>query len=218
MSRKLLLVEGRDDGAVAIALWNARGFPRSFEVEVEDEIEGIGGEIAGKDAVLKSLSVYFKNRQVYPVVGVLLDADESLSATWDAVAGRLQGAGYLIPSDLPTAGLVLDHPSGDGPRIGVWLMPDNSLPGMLEDFMRALIPGDDTLAPEVERALQAIEDKRLQRYASRHRPKAFIHTWLAWQKKPGKPMGLSITRGDLDPTAPQADAFVNWLYRLFLEG
>jgi len=150
MSRKLLLVEGRDDGAVAIALWNARGFPRSFEVEVEDEIEGIGGEIAGKDAVLKSLSVYFKNRQVYPVVGVLLDADESLSATWDAVAGRLQGAGYLIPSDLPTAGLVLDHPSGDGPRIGVWLMPDNSLPGMLEDFMRALIPGDDTLAPEVE--------------------------------------------------------------------
>lgn len=217
MSQKLLLVEGRDDGAVTIALWNAKKLPRSFEVKVEDEVEGVEDEITGKDAILKSLPVYLKNQQAYPVVGVLLDADESLSATWDAVAGRLRDAGYSIPSHLPIDGLVLDHPSSDGLRVGIWLMPDNCLPGMLEDFVRLLIPYGDELDPETERALQVIEDKGLQRYTFQHHSKAFIHTWLAWQKKPGRPMGQAITRRYLDPTSPHTDAFLNWLRRLFLE-
>ena len=208
MSEKILLVESRDDEGVAIALWNARGLPESFAVKPE----------WGKDAVLKVLPVYLRDPPSYPVVGVLLDADESLSATWDAVAGRLRNTGYQIPSHLPTGGLVLDHPSDDGPRVGVWVMPDNRLPGMLEDFVRLLIPDGDALAPEAERALQVIEGQGLQRYASQHRPKAFVHTWLAWQEEPGKPMGLAITRRYLDPTSPQADIFVAWLCRLFLEG
>ncbi len=45
--------------------------------------------------------------------------------------------------------------------------------------------------------------------------KALIHTWLAWQRKPGRPMGIAITARYLDPTAPHAQQLINWLRRLF---
>lgn len=45
--------------------------------------------------------------------------------------------------------------------------------------------------------------------------KAMIHTWLAWQREPGRPMGLAITKRFLDPEAPSAMEFVAWVRRLF---
>src|SRR5436190_24268592 len=34
--------------------------------------------------------------------------------------------------------------------------------------------------------------------------KALIHTWLAWQEKPGRPLGLAITARYFDATASYA--------------
>ena len=213
-SPNLLLVEVKDDLHVIQNLWLARrGAAGLFDVEWP---RGIDPGSGGKETLLASLP-WQLNREKLERLGIVLDADESLKSTWDAVAGRLRGAGYSLPSFPHTEGMVLDHPSGDGPRVGVWVMPDNRLPGMLEDFVRLLIPDGDALAPEAERALQVIEGQGLQRYASQHRPKAFVHTWLAWQEEPGKPMGLAIAKRYLDPASPQADVFVAWLCRLFLE-
>ncbi|MGO8750061.1 MAG: DUF3226 domain-containing protein [Thermoguttaceae bacterium] len=44
-----------------------------------------------------------------------------------------------------------------------------------------------------------------------------IHTWLAWQKKPGKPLGIAIRERFLDPNVPQVDVLVSWLKRLFFQ-
>jgi len=46
--------------------------------------------------------------------------------------------------------------------------------------------------------------------------KAVIHTWLAWQEKPGRPLGTAITARYLDPNVPQVDVLVSWLKKLFL--
>ncbi|MGH9822270.1 MAG: DUF3226 domain-containing protein [Blastocatellia bacterium] len=46
--------------------------------------------------------------------------------------------------------------------------------------------------------------------------KAHIHTWLAWQEKPGLPLGLAITFRYLNPDAPSAQQLVAWVRRLFL--
>ena len=207
MSQKVLLVEGVNDQHVVWALCEAHKLPECFAVE----------EKGGKESLLESLYGYFQDPLAYPTVGILLDADERIESTWDAVTGRLQSAGYSVPSHLDAGGLVLDHPTGDGPRIGVWLMPDNSLTGKLEDFVRMLIPAGDELAAEADSALKVIEDKDVQRYADKDRPKAFIHTWLAWQDEPGRPMGAAITRRYLAPTSTQAERFVTWLRQLFLE-
>ena len=206
MSQKILLVEGKDDQNVVWAFCNAYELPQDFKVR----------ENGGKGVLLQSLQRYLLDPLAYPVLGILVDADDSLKSTWEAIATRLQDAGYSVPLHPGAEGTILEHPN-DGPRLGIWLMPDNHLAGKLEDFVRLLIPKGDGLTPEAESALRAIEGKGVQRYAAKDRPKAFIHTWLAWQKDPGAPMGLAITKRYLDPNSPQADSFVAWLCRLFLE-
>lgn len=94
-------------------------------------------------------------------------------------------------------------------------MPDNLLPGMLEDFVRFLVPDGDVLLSKAESVLAEIEQSQIHRYSLVHHPKALIHTWLAWQKIPGRPMGQSITARVLLHDTPVALSFVRWLQRLF---
>lgn len=149
-------------------------------------------------------------------VGIVLDADTSLASRWEAVRHRLLTAGYgHTPAQPDAQGLVL-HPPPDTilPRVGVWLMPNNRLPGILEDFLRYLVPPGNALFGYAEQSVNGIsEDLRMFRPVDT--PKALIHTWLAWQKEPGKPLGISITAGFLEHTAAEAEAVVNWMQRLF---
>ncbi|MEQ9549677.1 MAG: DUF3226 domain-containing protein [Coleofasciculus sp. G3-WIS-01] len=123
------------------------------------------------------------------------------------------GGYQAIPTVPPPDGWVYTQP--DKPKIGIWLMPDNQLPGMLEDFVAHLIPTDDSLRPKAEAILQEIEQLKLNRYTPIHHPKALIHTWLAWQETPGMPMGQAITAQVLSYNAEIANKFVEWLKRLF---
>ncbi len=70
----------------------------------------------------------------------------------------------------------------------------------------------DSLIIQNYRNLVGIESLHLQRY--KHRPKAFVHTWLAWQEDSGMPMGRSISDYNLVDTKTAAP-FANWLQRLF---
>lgn len=99
-------------------------------------------------------------------------------------------------------------------RLGIWLMPDNRLSGMLEDFMATLVRPDDALLAPARNAVDAIPaDHRLFKPA--FRAKAELHTWLAWQEEPGRPLGQAITKRYLDFANPGAEAFVAWVRRLF---
>jgi hypothetical protein len=96
--------------------------------------------------------------------------------------------------------------------IGIWLMPDNKLPGILEDFISFLVPDDDTLWKRAKKCLEHISpDER--RFSSES--KALVHTWLAWQEEPGTPLGQAIRARYLDAKAPYAKKLVDWLNRLF---
>lgn len=94
-------------------------------------------------------------------------------------------------------------------------MPNNQVSGMLEDFVACLIPTEDDLLPKAQSVLQEIEQISINRYTLTHRPKALIHTWLAWQEKPGMPMGQAITAKVLNSNAQLAIAFIEWLKLLF---
>lgn len=79
---------------------------------------------------------------------------------------------------------------------------------MLEDFIKFLIPDKDSLLPIAESTIKSLEEGGLQRFNTTHQSKALMHTWLAWQKDPGTPMGLSITKKYLDPTVNEVSIFV----------
>jgi hypothetical protein len=218
---RTLLVEGKDDFNVIRNLWVAQ-YPsdRSGPIVLcpqtgsEFYIEAVGEEAGGVGEVLKDMTAYLLQRPpAVERVGIVVDADEDFGSRWDEVRHRLRQAGYKPPDALPAEGLVLAHPAGSRPRVGVWLMPNNQSPGILEDFVRLLIPGENRLALKADNTLTAIEDEGLRLYKSR--PKALIHTWLAWQEEPGRPMGQAITRKVLQPGSVVADSFVAWLERLF---
>jgi hypothetical protein len=49
------------------------------------------------------------------------------------------------------------------------------------------------------------EERRFTQLARPKAPKAAIHTWLAWQEKPGKLLGTAITAKFLDSRVAQVD-------------
>jgi hypothetical protein len=83
------------------------------------------------------------------VLGVILDSDPDGVRPDQAVQSRLQqiatraGAFSPLPTVFPERGLIVDpHPNRPDanrlPRLGIWLMPNNRVLGMLEDLLMAL--------------------------------------------------------------------------------
>ena len=203
-SKAELLVEGKNDKHVVWSLCEQHQVPQTFDVK----------DVGDDAKVLESIPVRLKAARLR-ALGIVLDADQSVARRWQAVCGRLQQAGYLHLPVAPSPQGSIIQMEGK-PRIGVWLMPDNQTPGMLEHFVSYLIPKGDDLAPWAKGVLEAIEKEGLNRYSlpSRHQ-KAFIHTWLAWQETPGQPMGQAITAQVLNSHNDIVQSFVNWLNLLF---
>jgi hypothetical protein len=94
-------------------------------------------------------------------------------------------------------------------------MPNNQLPGMLEDFVSFLVPVGDPLWPDAVTYVDLVRSKGA-RFVEQHRSKARIHAWLAVQQEPGKPMGQAITARYLNASAESVEPLLAWLERLFL--
>jgi hypothetical protein len=54
------------------------------------------------------------------------------------------------------------------------------------------------------------------RFKEVHESKARIHTWLAWQEEPGKPVGQAITARYLDANMPHVRQLLDWIRELFI--
>jgi len=204
--KKILLVEGVDDAHVLKHLCGNRGGPRL------DEVRSHGGVAE----LLESLPVQLKASGDEAIVGVVIDADTNVAARWQSLRDRLAGLGYVsVPGNPAPDGTIIDPPDGELlPRVGVWIMPDNQTQGILEDFLRFLVPAGTRLLDHVESSVAAIPEAE-RRFSQLAEPKAVIHTWLAWQEEPGKPLGTAITARYLDPNAAMVDVLLSWLHRLF---
>lgn len=201
---RVLLVEGKDDSAVVQSLCEQQKVPEVFVVVPKGNDEKL----------LEGLPLELR-RPGLDRLGVILDADRDASARWGAVRRILQQEGFgHVPDGLDADGTVVTEP--DRLRFGAWIMPDNRAPGMLEHFAASLVPAGDFLWTHADAVLNGIPEEH-RRFREVERPKAHIHTWLAWQKGPGSPMGQAIGKGDLDANAPAAKQFVAWLRRLLVD-
>lgn len=204
IQNNLLLVEGENDQHVVWSLLKHYKVPRRFEVVdkngIDNLLEAFEGELI---------------RIVEGKVGVIIDADINLSSRWQSLQNILVSSGYnFIPEHPIVGGTIIRQEKK--PVVGIWLMPDNTIPGKLEDFVSFLRPQDDLLWPMVDDAVlkvKTLEEER--RFRNVHESKARIHTWLAWQKEPGKPMGQAITARYLNANAPHALKLITWIRDLF---
>jgi hypothetical protein len=203
MVDRLLVVEGPDDKHVFLAILNRHHFAPLFDIQDE----------GGFESLLARLSVRLKPGTDVKRIGVVVDADANVMARWQYLKGTLNRAGYESTPDEPDpAGSIVDHEIL--PRVGVWIMPNNTLPGMLEDYLTFLVPAGDVLFERANRCISAIPVEE-RRFADVHSTKALIHTWLAWQEDPGTPLGLAITKRYFESDGPHVQAVLAWLNRLF---
>ncbi len=202
---RVLLVEGPDDKHVVIHLSERSGLAQNFKI-VEKE---------GKDALLDSIEVE-ADTPGRTVLGILLDANDSLDARWQAVTDRLSRLRQEEHFDLPELP-AQPEPSGtiiEGRlRIGIWLMPDNRTPGELEDFVGSMIPNDDSVWPLSEAYIEGIPLAE-RKFAAGKMQRAKVHAWLAVREAP-RPMGLAIKARDLNIKAANTTIFIEWLRKLF---
>lgn len=197
---QLLLVEGKNDLMVFANIFEKNKVKESFKIQDKN----------GFTQIFKSLPIYFKTD--IKTLGVVLDADSNLQSKWQQLKGLLTSVGYE-PTTLNVNGTILI--ADELPRFGVWIMPNNQENGMLEDFVKHLVPKDDRIMPFVEKKLEELESEKLNNYKPIHKSKARIHTWLAWQEDPGTPMGLAINKTYLDSNADLSQHFVKWINDLF---
>ena len=204
IQNNVLLVEGENDKHVVWSLLKYHAVPQHFEVVdrngIENLLEAFEGELT---------------RVVDGKVGVIIDADTNLTSRWESLHHILAISGYTsIPLYPISNGTILRQERK--PVVGIWLMPDNTIPGMLEDFVAFLRPQKDLLWPMVDEAVLKVKTlEEEHRFRDVHESKARIHTWLSWQKEPGKPMGQAITARYLDADAPYALKLISWIRALF---
>ena len=182
--KRLMLVEGADDEHVLKGILAKNRFLPEFDIFDEKS----DGEL------LKDLSFRLKAGGI-DQIGILLDSDQAVSTRWTRVKSILKAQNFSdLPNDPDPDGTIIESPGEFLPRIGVWLMPDNVHNGMLEDFVLSLIPAENNLWRRAQVIVDSIpSDERL--FKPQHQIKAYVHTWLAWQKEPGIPMGRAIGRG-----------------------
>ena len=202
---RILLVEGKDDQHVMLNLCMHHELPECFDIEnkegVTNVLETFEAEIASPEK---------------DCIGILIDADTDLLARWASILSILTRQGYSgVPSSPNPNGTIIGQK--DKPTIGIWLMPNNRLPGELEDFIAFLVPQRESnpLWNYAKHCLDGLPEVT-ERYPEQDRSKAHIHTWLAWQQEPGKPLGQAITARYIDANAPNAMQLIEWLRSLFI--
>lgn len=214
---RLLLVEGVDDKHIVSHMCAQSGLlvePSDGSVivylgersDLSDHF--VIREKNGVDELLSSISPEAKvpGRQV---LGIVVDANANCIRRWQAIRNQFEEPGVELPRDPVAEGAVVD---GE-PRVGVWLMPDNSRSGRIEDFIADMIPEDDPVWHGARDFVNNVPE------SLRPQPpiKAQVRAWLAVRAPKTSQIGSAIGTGHLDVSSPAAEPFLKWLTRLFAD-
>lgn len=215
---RVLLVEGSDDLHVLAHIFKAHGHEGKITIRDQEGVDKLQQRLGENpfNNLLDDLRVELKGSEVF-ALGIIVDADLDLEARWKSLVNRLIELNYDDVPVLPAKiGTICTNKSF--PTIGVWLMPDNTVPGMLEDFVKLLVPEEQNGL--FERAIAAVEsipitERQFVTKDSDKTSKAQIHTYLAWQSRPGVPYGIAIRENFLKADSVQTENLMRWITKLF---
>lgn len=143
------------------------------------------------------------------IIGVILDADTDIKKRYQEIKNKLEK--YKLPQNFPTNGLIIEQKNL--PKLGIWIMPDNQDNGALEDFYLKI--AGDIDANFINDCIKKATQKNLTSYKNQHLNKAIMHTYFAWQDKPGALLHSAINKITLDNDNEVAKKFKKWLTTLF---
>lgn len=205
-----ILVEGKSEQTVIPELCRLCGVQQRFDIEKANSLEELK----------RALKTLLKSSNTLTKLWVVIDADTHFERAWQSVKDILLRSGkYSFDSKMamPSGGLIVEPDDPGDLTIGVWIMPNNTDVGMLEDFMLRLIPEGDTLIGRVERnvsELNAEREKHPGLFKEVHYSKARIHTWLAWHDVPGESLSVAVQKRLFAIDNDLCHSFAEWIGRL----
>jgi len=207
---KKLLVEGQEDLRVIPELIEKNGIrwgDKKSEAIVVSIQDCKGYENMNADLISTELQASGLTH-----LGVIIDADEDLPARWISIRNACLPSIPEIPEEISEKGLLL---TTNGIKFGVWIMPDNLMRGMLETFLAYMIRDESEPLWLYAQEVVAEAKNRGAPFIDSHIDKAYIYTWLAWQKPPGRQLHNAINEEILNPQHPKAQTFVTWFKTLY---
>lgn len=218
-----LFVEGNNDVHVVVHLL------KKLCPHLPTEVKTWGGGLDIRDAgddqrALKLFGEAIRGEN--GIHGLVIDADAQRGKhapdRWTRIRDLLAKQGLTdVPGTAPTAGWIGQLPhtpnrSALGPRVGAWILPDNTNDGAMEALLRRFVPLTDPSWGHAESAATAARESHKAPFMASAQAKATLHTWLAWRSEPGRPYGRAIQSGDLVPDHDEvARRFADWFLRLF---
>ncbi len=198
--KHLLVVEGQDDKHVIRHIQDQCSQNLEFAIKESEGFPNILRYIGPETKVAGRKSV-----------GFVMDSNDCPKQRWNDVRKKLTEAGFTPPNSPDPHGTIID---GDRvPAVGVWLMPDNSSRGEIEDFVIKMIGDHDPVWPLAQSYINSIPDDA-RKFSSAKSDKAKLYAWLATRKKPNR-MGAAVSAGDLIAQTQLNSLFVDWLSKLF---
>ncbi len=212
----LILVEGTNDAGVLTNLLKKNGLnviKQKDSTDKEDEI------------VILHQGGYQNLRRNLPTaillsessIAIVIDADTSLENRWKSITDKLREIGYQGFPAKPDLEGTVNNLSKSLPKVGIWIMPNNTESGKIENFLKTLVPKSDNAESLWKFAETTIENLPIRLFKEKDKEKAEVASFLAWQSKPGVSMATAIEESIFASNTQEAQNFVDWLKRLFVE-
>lgn len=221
--KHILLVEGEADRGFFEVLCRESAIEVAIRVATPKDLASTATTKNSKEGVFKLLPILLKQLEDGGIekLAVVVDADSQIngggfSKACTRVSVALQSAGYRPSTAGPAEGLIFEHTDGFA-DVGLWVMPNNTDEGMLEDWIKLCLHPDETaLYQHGCTAIDAIDQiPGSPKFKLLHRTKAEVATWLAWQEKPGHGLYNAVNPQLLNPQAPLYSALQGWLRKVF---
>lgn len=192
-SRVQLLVEGNDQ----------RNFFEAFieHLSLTDiQIQNFGGVPDLRD-FLPALVNAAGFRDIVQSVGIVRDAEASAQDAFQSVQDSLENAGLSVPSRP-------EDRAGGSPEMTVFILPDNSRPGMLETLLNETFAGtpEDACINAFFECVEAIPPVSIT-----NPDKARAYTYLTTKPKPHHSVGVAAKQHYWDLNHPVFDQLRQFL-------
>ncbi|MES2207704.1 MAG: DUF3226 domain-containing protein [Pseudomonadota bacterium] len=220
MSQKILLVEGESDKDFFRELCCIIGLEKlDIKIRVSTP-KDCGSRRDGKQSAINLLPLFMKQLTDGSIthLGMVVDADHvtdhglGFARTLEQIIDTIRKFGYGVSSEPNTAGLIFPHSDGLS-DFGLWIMPDNNLDGMLEDWLKQVVHiNEKKLFEQVKSTVALLENPKFKPI---HCSKAEVATWLAWQKIPGKGLYAAVTDNLIDMESESVKQLVSWLHQVY---
>lgn len=211
-----LIVEGNDAIALTkICMQHGLNPPKGYSTAQKFKREFV--KSANGIDKIKTILVEELQSPSVTRIGVIVDADDiGAEARFNRLKSIIEDTlNISFPADATTTQQGFGYQVSTNLFIGIWIMPDNKNNGYLEHFISNLIPFDDQTWIFANQKTKELQEKVFCNFTSVKQQKAVLHTYLAWQKNPGLPMGSALQAKYINAKSKSAIHFVEWFKTTF---